>query len=40
MVRGHQRLDGVSILMLEGLIEGGRGLGHRGDGLGIAGSRR
>jgi hypothetical protein len=40
MVRGHQPLDAVGILMLEGLIKSGRGLVDGGNGFGIPGVRR
>jgi hypothetical protein len=40
MVRGHQSLDGVGILTLEGSIEVGCRLVDCGDGLGVAGSGR
>jgi hypothetical protein len=40
MIRGHQRLDGISILTLEGLIERGCDLVDGSDGFSIPGLRR
>jgi hypothetical protein len=37
MVRGHQPLDGVGILMLESLIKSGRSLVDGSNGFGIPG---
>ena len=38
MLRCHQLLDVVDILLLEGLVERGGGLVDLGDGLGIVGA--